>query len=594
MAATATLLYAVFFGSNGIWVFLGLFALLAGNLGLATRRHLLLDLILLSAIFCSTVVAGELPGRSALGSVFLACLAFALLAEHADRRLGARAITGGPDVPTSPLSPLRATWAIGLLAAVAMIIYLPVAGFEKRDPDALPERGPPTQAISSAAHDPNLLTKPAARGNEAADAGRPGSERPLLDAKHGFPERLVLDTASDKARHHSSPQDRAGTEVAAPSGAASGERSGCAVQPRRPSTSTEIVLLFMRAQAPLNLRARAYVLPTECGWIDGWDAMPAIVGLKLDSGALVWHGPPDDRTGVHQRMRIMQAMDHRLPSALAPVRAIVPAGRVGYSADRILIHPGPVGAGLEYEIVSRNRSIEGRISSLPERSPDAMYLRVPRTLTPRVEAFARELAGARTDHREIAAALETHLRESYARGVPTYGDGKDAIEAFLFDQRRGGSAEFAVTLAVMLRTVGIPARVIAGYRARRFNPMHNAYEVWITDGHFWVEAYVAGVWVTHEPSPWVPKVSAFTPPTAFDAAREYVRLAREVSDPMFEPDGRSIPQVDEDYLDKVLLFGWIVTLGPALLMILALGGVVRWCWPRWVRLMARLRSPATR
>jgi hypothetical protein len=78
----------------------------------------------------------------------------------------------------------------------------------------------------------------------------------------------------------------------------------------------------------------------------------------------------------------------------------------------------------------------------------------------------------------------------------------DVVEYFLFEQRRGYCEQFSSSLAVMARSLGIPARVATGYAPGEYNPFTGLYEVRASDAHAWVEVYFPGYgWSTFDPTP---------------------------------------------------------------------------------------------
>lgn len=96
---------------------------------------------------------------------------------------------------------------------------------------------------------------------------------------------------------------------------------------------------------------------------------------------------------------------------------------------------------------------------------------------------------------EAALCLESYLRRSedfkYSRErklPPPYGI--DPIEHFLSDEKWGHCEFFASTLAMMLRSQGIPARLVIGYRGGEFNGFGQYYSVTQSNAHAWVEAYL--------------------------------------------------------------------------------------------------------
>ncbi|MGF1465871.1 MAG: transglutaminaseTgpA domain-containing protein [Sandaracinaceae bacterium] len=132
----------------------------------------------------------------------------------------------------------------------------------------------------------------------------------------------------------------------------------------------------------------------------------------------------------------------------------------------------------------------------------AAYLEVPPGHA-RVAALARRwTAGAATDLERVRA-LVTRLRDgdyTYSLRTPEVGD-RLPLEVFLFDARAGHCEYFSTSLAVMLRTLGIPARNVTGFLGGRWNSYGRYYSIRQGDAHSWVEAWVDGRWVTLDATP---------------------------------------------------------------------------------------------
>lgn len=132
----------------------------------------------------------------------------------------------------------------------------------------------------------------------------------------------------------------------------------------------------------------------------------------------------------------------------------------------------------------------------------AGYLRLP-ALDPRVARLAAQIAGSSHTDFDRAAALENYLKTHYAYSLqlPT-APVKDPIANFLFDRKQGHCEYFASAMAVMLRSLGIPSRVVNGFRTDEFNDVTANYVVRAKDAHSWVEAYFPGYgWQTFDPTP---------------------------------------------------------------------------------------------
>ncbi len=130
------------------------------------------------------------------------------------------------------------------------------------------------------------------------------------------------------------------------------------------------------------------------------------------------------------------------------------------------------------------------------------YLRLP-SLDARVPQLAAQITRSATNDFDKAAAIENHLRTrfGYTLQLPQTPV-KDPIANFLFERRQGHCEYFASSMAVMLRTIGIPSRVVTGFRSDEFNDLTGNYVVRAKDAHAWVEAYFPGYgWQTFDPTP---------------------------------------------------------------------------------------------
>ena len=132
----------------------------------------------------------------------------------------------------------------------------------------------------------------------------------------------------------------------------------------------------------------------------------------------------------------------------------------------------------------------------------SMYLRLP-PLDPRVLRLAAQITNSATSDFDKAAAIENYLRTrfGYTLELPRTAV-KDPIANFLFERKQGHCEYFASSMAVMLRTLGIPSRVVNGFRSDEFNDLTGNYVVRAKDAHAWVEAYFPGYgWQTFDPTP---------------------------------------------------------------------------------------------
>ena len=140
------------------------------------------------------------------------------------------------------------------------------------------------------------------------------------------------------------------------------------------------------------------------------------------------------------------------------------------------------------------------VLSLRERE---RYLELPDRVDARIPALARAMAGAGGSDVQRARAIETALRGDYAYSLKGPDrEAADPLADFLFVRRKGYCEYFASAMAVMLRTQGIPARLVTGFQSGEYNPITELWVVRASDAHSWVEAWMPGRgWSTFDPTP---------------------------------------------------------------------------------------------
>ncbi len=130
-----------------------------------------------------------------------------------------------------------------------------------------------------------------------------------------------------------------------------------------------------------------------------------------------------------------------------------------------------------------------RYLQLPSELPDALYDIVKRLKVDK-------------NPEKTARKISHWLQNSFAYTLSTLPVTEKPLEDFLFKTRKGNCEYFASALGVMLRMVGIPSRLVAGYRGAQYQPIGNYYVVLQNDAHVWVEAFINGKgWIRLDPTP---------------------------------------------------------------------------------------------
>lgn len=110
-------------------------------------------------------------------------------------------------------------------------------------------------------------------------------------------------------------------------------------------------------------------------------------------------------------------------------------------------------------------------------------------------------------HSEVEAVerLEAYLRDSpefsYSLDLSIEDPRIDPVADFLFNRRRGHCEYYASALTLMLRCVGVPARMVSGFKGGQLNPGTGLFEVRQLHAHAWTEAYVDNQWIALDPTP---------------------------------------------------------------------------------------------
>jgi len=131
-----------------------------------------------------------------------------------------------------------------------------------------------------------------------------------------------------------------------------------------------------------------------------------------------------------------------------------------------------------------------------------LSLQLP-SLDSRIAELARQFAADATDDLARARAIERHLRSGYGYTLELPDrEVADPLANFLFARRKGHCEYFASSMAVMLRSIGIPARLATGFQSGVYNPVSGLWLVRRSDAHSWVEAWIPGYgWTTFDPTP---------------------------------------------------------------------------------------------
>ena len=465
VAALGMLLFVATLLSDGLLPALAtlLFALIAAILILAERRaHLLLlgGMCLALVLFAATLSRSGwfVPCAMAFTLTVLNLFAFDVAAER--RQLAA----------ARPLEPRRGGHGVALVAALIVLLALPLYLYVPQ-PAAL------------------YLGGRSARAD--ADYSAPGGPKTPRDAPGARPDR-------DGASSASAPNAPAASGDAQPTPRSADDLDIQDVQ--RDAGLANVVVMYVRANLPLYLRGKTFDRFENDRWSRSAEtpASASLVAGYLRETPAAGGVPVSQQVDV---IRDLSSTSLYASPAIAQIR--FPAPLLYRHADGTFEAPRPLRAETTYAIDASPRVIGGRYAIAAEAA-DARYLQVDAALPPRVRELAESVTADGADAWHKALLLEQHLRSHYAYSYETVlpFQHRTPLDAFLFETRRGHCEFFASAMAVMLREIGIPARLASGYSLGERNPLTGYYEVRVLDGHAWVEAWFADRgWVMFEPTP---------------------------------------------------------------------------------------------
>jgi transglutaminase-like putative cysteine protease len=130
------------------------------------------------------------------------------------------------------------------------------------------------------------------------------------------------------------------------------------------------------------------------------------------------------------------------------------------------------------------------------------YLSAP-GLNPAVPDLARRVTASATNDYDRVIAIQSYLQTNFGYTLDPMGiEPGDPVGSFLFKAKQGYCEYFAAAMALMLRTLNIPSRVVNGFQTGSYNRVGKDFVVQARDAHSWVEVYFPGYgWVPFDPTP---------------------------------------------------------------------------------------------
>ncbi len=203
---------------------------------------------------------------------------------------------------------------------------------------------------------------------------------------------------------------------------------------------------------------------------------------------------------------------HDMPNVLwaggHPVTVFFPSRELALDASGGIKVGSALQAGTVYSIESTNRTYEPDVlrqaAGITTIDIQTRYTQLPDSTTARTRELAANLTTDKTTTYDKVIAVRDYVMNNFPYDYfpPPQPPNTDAVDQFLFVDKRGVCEHFTSAMVVLLRAAGIPARFVVGYGSGTYNAITGYYEVHANDAHAWVEVYFPEFgWVPFDPTP---------------------------------------------------------------------------------------------
>lgn len=226
---------------------------------------------------------------------------------------------------------------------------------------------------------------------------------------------------------------------------------------------------------------------------------------------------------IVQTYTVVSDLPNLIPAMAYPKEIYFPTPVIAVDKEGGLRSPVELSEGLTYTVVSevpyRNRTLLGQASTKYPQGIKNHYLQIPPEIADKVRQYTESILTNYNQERvgkslktlespyEKALYLAQYLKQHYnlpnnPLELPYLSENEDLVEAFLFKYKGGYPDHFSTVLTMMLRSIGIPARLVAGFSSGEFNPFTGMYVVRNTDAYAMTEVYFPKYgWFAFDPIP---------------------------------------------------------------------------------------------
>ena len=227
--------------------------------------------------------------------------------------------------------------------------------------------------------------------------------------------------------------------------------------------------------------------------------------------------PPDNLGTFVQTIRVLRPLPGVIDAAYPIQSLYAPVASLREDAYGTFHTPESLRPGQTYSVVSFLPNLSPEVLRAEEFEPQAGDLT---GASPRTQELAAGVAANTTNEYDTVMAVVTYLQHNYRYSLqlPPVPSGREPVDWFLFDAKTGYCEQFATAATLMLRSLGVDARLATGYATGDYDPVLNQAVVRERDAHAWVEVYFPSHgWVPVDPTPGVDPLAATKFPTHWAA-----------------------------------------------------------------------------
>jgi transglutaminase-like putative cysteine protease len=252
------------------------------------------------------------------------------------------------------------------------------------------------------------------------------------------------------------------------------------------------VAFRVRFLDPMPPRSQLYWRSIVLGDYDGrtWTRVPRLRGAQRQDVAISVRGQPvrHEVTMEPTGKRWLALLELTGPHFSVPGFGV----RDSEEMEQFMLEP--VGRRVRY---AASAYLDFQLQATEKPQNLARWLELPDGFNPRTLALARRLRqatpGAGADARLLSQqVLALFNRDTFIYTLQPPLAGRDMVDDFLFTSKAGFCEHYSGAYVVLMRAMGVPARVVTGYQGGELNPLDGYLTVRQSDAHAWAEIWLPG------------------------------------------------------------------------------------------------------